>query len=137
MKRILTSLIALVMISTAVYVSAEVDLTGMSYAELVALRNQVETAILESGEYKEVEVPIGDWIVGTHIPAGEYKITAKDSNTTYIRVYADETKNSRDRAFGEGISDDESIGRLELKDGQAVEIGIGSAVFSPFVGLGF
>lgn len=49
--------------------------------------------------------------------------------------YGDKGKNTSARFFAEGLLEDESIGRIELKDGYVVEISSGSAVFSPFVGL--
>lgn len=74
------------MITVSTCAIADVDLTGMRFDDLAALRGQVETAILESEEYKEVEVPIGDWYVGEHIPAGEYRIVPKDYGI-YVRVW--------------------------------------------------
>lgn len=51
-----------------------VDLSGMSFDELVALRDQLNLAIWNSQEWQEVTVPAGIWIVGQDIPAGHWSI---------------------------------------------------------------
>ena len=58
--------------------SADVDLSGMSYDELVALKDQINMAIWESEEWQEVTVPQGVWVVGEDIPAGKWTIRCVD-----------------------------------------------------------
>lgn len=116
---------------------AEVELSTMSFDELVALREQVDMAIMESDEFKEVEVPIGDWIVGKHIPAGEY--TVKPVDYARFEVYESEDKDYRSSVFYDSISkrDNQTIGRIELLDGYVVQVSRGAVIMSRFVGLGF
>lgn len=57
---------------------ADVDLSGMSYDELVALKDQINLAIWNSEEWQEVTVPQGRWIVGEDIPAGKWTVKCAD-----------------------------------------------------------
>lgn len=78
MKKVLAVFAALVLISAAAV--AEVDLSGMSYEELVALKDQINLAIWNSEEWEEVEVPQGVWKVGEDIPEGKWTIRCADVN---------------------------------------------------------
>ncbi len=72
MKKFLIFLLALTLLSTAAL--AEIDLSGMTYDELVALKDQINLAIWNSQEWQEVTVPIGVWKIGEDIPAGHWTI---------------------------------------------------------------
>lgn len=79
MKRLLASFLAAILVFGCA--SADVDLTGMSLEELVALRDQVDVAIAELLKGKIVVLPAGVYQVGKDIPAGHWSITAsKDDN---------------------------------------------------------
>ena len=68
--------------------SADVDLSCMTFDELVALRDQLNLAIWNSKEWQEVKVPQGVWEVGKDIPAGHWTISIVD-NTSGNMVYTD------------------------------------------------
>ena len=83
MKRFFLLLLAISLLITAA--AADVpDLSGMSFDELVALRDQLNLAIWNSQEWQEVTVPAGVWIVGQDIPAGHWVI--RPAPDTYISV---------------------------------------------------
>lgn len=50
------------------------DLSGLSYDELVQLRDQINLAIWNSQEWQEVIVPPGVWQIGVDIPAGHWTV---------------------------------------------------------------
>ena len=54
--------------------AADVDLSGMSFEELMALRDQLNLAIWNSREWDTVTVPSGIWQVGRDIPAGHWAV---------------------------------------------------------------
>ncbi len=85
MKRILglavATILALIMTATTF---ADIDLSGMTYDELVALKDQINLAIWNSEEWQEVEVPQGVWEVGADIPAGKWEIRPLQGATTAI-----------------------------------------------------
>lgn len=68
--------------------AADVDLTGLSFDELVALRDQLNLAIWNSQEWQEVTVPEGIWIVGQDIPAGHWSIrVAAEHDYLYVSCF--------------------------------------------------
>lgn len=152
MKRILSLALALILVLAIPVVSfADIDLSGMSFDELVALKDQINLAIWQSEDWQQVEVPQGVYQIGVDIPAGKWTITPKADATTYIKV-GDETTNGGTEVkmkFGEVVWDTGAMmykeGNLteytiELEDGQYLQVDNGIAVFSPYSGkptLGF
>lgn len=72
MKKFVALFMALMLLGSVAL--ADVDLSGMTYDELVALKDQINLAIWESEEWQEVTVPIGVWKIGEDIPAGHWTI---------------------------------------------------------------
>lgn len=139
------------------------DLSGMSYEELVELKDQINLAIWESEEWEEVTVPQGTWIVGEDIPVGHWTVKCADvdrkaANLSHCSVswgYLDDNgemekgsgsyhgyaliNNPNSEKYKSGANTEETI---ELKEGMAVVIDsyFAPAVFSPYSGkqsLGF
>ncbi|MEA4997998.1 MAG: hypothetical protein VB087_01280 [Candidatus Limiplasma sp.] len=154
MKRMLVLLLIVALFLPAM-AYAEVDLTGMSYDELVALKGQIDLAIWASDEWQEVSVPVGVYTVGEDIPAGKWTIRAADASYITIK-WGDELSDSGvDLDYGDLYeyealysptyrNYDERSDRTEIsyeiKDGQYVIIDNGTAVFTPYAGkqsLGF
>ena len=77
MKKALALLAALVLIASAA--AAEVDLSGMSFDELVELAHQVDQAIWASDGWQEVTVPPGTYKVGEDIPAGKWTLSVTEA----------------------------------------------------------
>lgn len=110
---------------------ADVDLSSMSYDELITLNGQLFKEIMSRPEFKEVTVPTGSYIVGSDIPAGTYSLgLASGTFGSMIRI------NDFQDAYSV-TSSDPSVGKVTLKDGDSVDISMGSIVFKPYVGLGF
>lgn len=128
-KLIALTLIILSLIPVAAF--ADVDFSGMSYDELVSLNSQLFKEIVSRPEFKEVAVPTGSYVVGSDIPAGTYSLgLASGTFGSMIRI------NDFQEAYTVSSSDP-SIGKVTLKDGDSVDISMGSIVFKPYVGLGF
>ena len=130
----------------------EIDLSELSFDELVELKDRINMAIWESEEWQEVEVPQGVWEVGEDIPAGKWTIRALDEGTTSISVGKELKNGGTDvkvisfqqvrsplhRSYKDGKDVPEWT--IELEEGQFVQIQSGTAVFSPYSGkpsLGF
>lgn len=126
-------------------VKYDIDLAAMTVEELVALRSEIDQAIAAASgsdnsntEAKEVTVPQGTYVIGVDIPAGTYTLEA-GSIVAMTMVF--ETKDGVENLDGlinsYSISEGEPAGRVELKDGNAIQISLGSVVFKPYQGLGF
>lgn len=55
-----------------------IDLSAMTYDEMLALKDQLNLAMWNSKEWQEVTVPQGIWEIGVDIPAGKWAIWAED-----------------------------------------------------------
>ena len=69
------------------------DLSGLSFNELITLREQVNLSLWNSSEWQEVEVPAGFYSIGKDIPAGHWTIIpAPDSR--FSMCYFDKANDS-------------------------------------------
>ena len=154
MKRALAAVVAFVLLlALAPSAFADVDLTGMTFDELVALKDQINLAIWNSQEWQEVEVPQGVWAVGEDIPAGKWTICAHSGHYLSIHVGAKLNDSGTGVAFpykaGEMVFNpdyhlykkgDLTEWTVTLHDGDYVSIDDVPAVFTPYAGkpsLGF
>ena len=64
----------------------DINLSGMSYEELVALKDQINLAIWKSGKWQEVEIPQGVWKVGEDIPAGKWTVKCAPYTSEYHKT---------------------------------------------------
>ena len=154
MKRILSFALACVLVlSLAPAAFADVDLTGMTFDELVALKDQINLALWNSADWQEVTVPQGVWQVGADIPAGKWTIVCGGKNWTTIEV-ADSLRDNGTKATfppkasasifnpNSSLYDNGDLKEwtVDLHDGEYVVISDADAVFTPYAGkpsLGF
>ncbi len=134
MKKIVCVLLCLVFLGS--FAAADsVDLSGMSYDDLIALQKNLVTEIMSRPEWKKVTVPAGTWKVGEDIPAGTYGVST-DTILVTMSVYKNENKDFSDLECMNVLSPEQSIGKLALQDGWVVEL-TGEVFFTPPVSLGF
>ena len=130
MKKLI-ALILVVLTLVPMVAFADVDLSGMSFDELVSLNGKLLKEIVSRPEFKEVTVPTGTYTVGEDIPAGTYSLgLASGTFGSMIKV------NGFQDTYAV-TSTDQNVGKIVLKDGDSVDISMGSVVFKPYVGLGF
>lgn len=152
MKKLISLLCVFVLVLALAPAAFAVDLSGMSYDELVALKDQINLAIWNSAEWQEVEVPQGVWEVGADIPAGKWTIKPVSGGDAMIYVgrKLEDGGASVDANFHKRITDPGYHGydasssmtelTIELKEGQYVQVDWSPAVFTPYAGkpsLGF
>ena len=151
MKRLFA--VALVMMLIAANAGmAEIDLSGMTYDELVALKDKINKAMWECEEWQEVTVPRGVWEVGVDIPAGHWTIRPEEKSFAVLIIgnfrkgaTVDGSKSYVDVAAKdwEYYTDDYmQQADVILENGHFVEVSAdaGNAVFTPYSGkpdLGF
>lgn len=139
MKRTRSIIFILLVLVFSVVTSASaetINLSGLTFDALVALRKQIDLAIMQSDEWKEVTIPAGTYIVGTDIPAGDYTITYNGHVQSILYIYSANGKSDGTHLLGD-IWENYSIGKLSLSDGQAIKIEYGAVVFRPYTGFGF
>ena len=105
MRKLITLLLIAALLLPAASLADLPDLSGLSYDELVLLRNQINLAMWNSQEWQEVMVPPGVWSIGEDIPAGHWSVRpAKGCGPDYI-IYSsgiNETGHDIDY-FGSGL----------------------------------
>lgn len=155
MKRIVALLLVLVFFIPVAFAEC-ISLDGMSFAELVALKDRINLAIWQSDEWQEVTVPQGVWKVGVDIPAGHWTIktdasyasitlcsvldeTGKNADIWNSDFYELESITSPNSWMYDATSDRTEVD-YELKSGTYVIIDGGNVIFTPYAGkpsLGF
>ena len=149
MKKIVTLVLALLLLCS--FAIAEIDLTGMTFDELVELRQKVDTAIFASDGWQEVSVPAGIYKIGEDIPVGKWVVAPTEGSTALVCLGESVNSNGMeiaDQFYSEQItSESDSYAdynkvrevTLDLQEGTYIEINSSNVVFTPFKGhnLGF
>lgn len=130
MKRIV-SLILIAMLLAAPAL-AGIDLSGMTFDELIELQKQVTAALWASDGWQEVTVPAGYYEVGTDIPAGRWTLSG---NGVMIDIYrsldAASTFDVTGYVDGHYLTSGDTY-TANLKEGQGLELD-GPVTFTPYV----
>ena len=129
--------------------SADVDLSGLSFDELVALREQLNLLLWNSAEWKHVEVPKGVYVVGRDIPAGHWTLKPPAGGSVTVEYFKDADATGMNALdtfsnyFSDSLADEASDFAsfvytreldLDLKDGFYLSVVNGPCVvFEPFV----
>lgn len=132
------------------FAQADVDLSSMSFEDLIALKEQINLAIWNCQEWKEVRVPAGTYLIGKDIPAGKWTIFSAPDNPNVAAkgIHVAISKKLKDNGASLDTStasnhtsaavgrDMESI-TWDLQEGYWLYINYGTAVFTPFTGYDF
>lgn len=141
-----TIILIMALILGSAAMAEEIDLSGMSYDELVELKDRINKAMWECEEWQEVTVPQGTWLVGEDIPAGHWTILPCEGYVCLVKVGDVLEENKKDISHKSTNYSLEFIGSgkpsfsIELFEGDYVEVEQGDAVFTPYSGkpsLGF
>ena len=125
MKRAFAFLLVLCML----FVSASAEeLAGLSQDQLRAMIVLVNAEIASRQELTGADVPAGFWIVGQDIPAGVYSISIADKSGAYLSV---KSATGHLVTTGGVRKEKDTIGKIELKIGDVVEIEGGPLHFAP------
>lgn len=157
MKKLITIIMILAMLLPAAGLADLPDISGLSFDELVQLREQLNLAIWNSAEWQEVRVPAGVYEIGVDIPEGYWTLTPNAGDSVWFVYFdqLDETKTtfSSDcdlwetymvnsaRSLNKEWKDKSALHELsiEMKAGRFITIPC-ETVFTPFTGkpdLGF
>lgn len=124
-------LLALLLLPMSGMAESSMDLSGMNYEELIDLKAQIIKEMMTRDEFEGVDVPIGQYTIGEDIPAGVYTLCMADNALMgMIKI------NDYDESYVLS-SENDTVGKIELEDGDTVEITIGAMTFKKYMGLGF
>lgn len=133
MKRFLTILLILCLLAPSA-LSSESPFAPYSDDELIIFAQMAQNEIVSRGLVKSAVVPQGVYIVGLDVPAGIYSVS-HDGSVSSVEVYPSATSN--DDLYDYSIYGDEIIGRLELLDGQRLEVLHSAITLTVYTGLVF
>ena len=139
MKKLLLSIVIFSLLFSCAGAES-VDLSALSFADLLSLRSALDAEILSRPEWKEVTVPPGEYTVGIDIPAGVYSIEHAGKRSGNFCVWGaavDDYKANGGLLINTTISKDNPfLARLVLKDGNVLETNT-TILMTPYQGLGF
>jgi len=119
-------------------VSAGIDLSGMSYDELVALHSGVISAMAESDGAISFRAEAGEYVVGQDIPAGAYSVKqAPDAGFAVLIVQGADGRKRVHEYFDPKEHAGKVIGRISLEDGEYLVLENYAFVFAPPAGITF
>ena len=136
MKRFLCLLLAFVLFSV-VSLADLPDISFLTHDELIELNHQISLRLFGEKLVNGVDVPAGVYIVGEDIPVGVYRIELSDhSSTSVLAVINNKAENKyiASHAFGDIWSAFE-VGRIELYEGNVIEITYSPLRFYAYTGL--
>lgn len=144
MKRFLVILV-LVLLVVSSAAAEDIDLSGLSFDQLVQLQTRITMELMQRDEWQEVTVPAGIYLVGRDIPAGKWNIKSSDPKYSFMMTWsktlgADKNSLERDDVYNYHAVHNGDAYALELTDGFYLMIdGAVPVIFSPFTGhsLGF
>lgn len=146
MKKVASIVLMIMMLTSLAFAasSAEgIDLSSLSYDELITLSSKINLELMSRPEFKTVKVPPGAYKVGVDIPAGKWTITATDGA---CEVYWGKSLDEYgvDVPWSDRIDDLDDWGSntsvsWDLVDGTFIVINRNAVTFTPYVpvSLGF
>lgn len=100
MKKLFCLLLVSVLVLPVFALADIPDISGLSYDELLQLREQVDIAIMNSAEHQEISLPVGLWAVGVDFPAGTWLVTPLDNQ--YLNLWYGDVLNEAGTEPGYG-----------------------------------
>lgn len=143
MKKFVVIIVFVLLFVSVLSVSAQYDLSGLSYEGLQEIVSQAQKEMMTRPEFQSVEVPTGLYTVGKEIPAGTWTITTTNRLTQVITGSILDTGNNEIKTgAGEGwyclnVDSNNPIQNITLTEGYYVEVNIYSAIFSTPTGVSF
>ena len=132
MKKLCALILALILCSSAALAEG-IDLSGMSFDELLELQRQVTQALWASDEWVSASVPTGLYEVGVDIPAGHWTVDAGD-DYLLIKIYRSLKSASAGDDWIDAFTAEPGLTTsLYCAEGQALQVVYGPAHFSHFV----
>lgn len=133
MKRFLFLLVALSLFVTCAFAES-VDLESMTTDEIVDLQSDIiKELTARNFPTKRFTVPMGEYIVGVDIPAGNFRVIYWGKSISCVSV----VDANGDYVCMHTLENSAVIGKLPLVEGQTISILYDKATFLPYNGIEF
>jgi len=139
MKKFARSIAVIVLVallgSFAFAESLGVDLTALSFEELLTLRQEIDQLLLASDAYSEFTLAQGTFTVGTDFPEGTYTMTSPV--LAAVGIFNGDPHDDANLEVMFTVTKKENIEKIELKDGQIVTISGSNVTVATYTGLDY
>ena len=149
MKKMVAVVLMLILLAPCA-MAEDIDLSGLSFAELAALRDRCQMEMMGREEWQQVTIPAGLWKVGEDIPAGHWVFTYDPSVKTLMKTgisYGDVLREQKSidvmkstEYYGHTFTEADPSFDLLLEDGYYIQVNNGPVIVTPYTGkpdLGF
>ena len=139
MKRFLAIMVLVLMVVSSA-AAEDIDLSGLSFDQLIQLQSRITMEIMQRDEWQEVTVPAGVYVIGKDIPAGSWSVEMACKGSCEVLLYPN--KEESENEFGFSLFDvvlseyieKTTVGKLDLKNGNILVLS-GDTIFRPFTGM--
>lgn len=136
MRKIFALVLVLTLLAVPLYtaVATGMDLSGMTDEDLTALKQQLDTEMLERGMAMSAALPTGKYTIGVDLPEGEYELTNETNSAGsayYLYKNSDDFENGVDTGANWPLYMGDSI-KIELTAGQILQIVFGPLRINTF-----
>ncbi|MBR6569173.1 MAG: hypothetical protein IKK75_01845 [Clostridia bacterium] len=97
-KKLLLLLMTIIVLTSATFaVAEELDLSQLTFDELIELRTKITLEMQSRPEAEDIVLGVGEYVVGRDLNPGSYYLIYESGNMApgYVSVYSDETKSTR------------------------------------------
>lgn len=125
MKKIVAIILIIVAIATVAY--ADVNLSSMSFDDLIKLKTELTDEIMSRPEWKEIEISAGSYTIGEDFLEGTFKVVPKNTFMS-VSIYDGARLLDTYTLYGE------NIGKLYLAYGWTLETD-STIILTPYTGI--
>ena len=134
MKKLIAIVVTIILTCSVAYAS-QIDLSVMSYEELLSLQQDIQRAIMQTSEWQEVEAPAGLYLVGVDIPAGKWTVSmnkqwARIKIGSKLEANQNEVSSKSSDYYTVQINQEVPSQTITFLDGQYVEIYNAGLIFT-------
>ena len=141
MRKFFVGLILVLLAASVLSVSADYDLSSLSYTDLQNLVAQAQREMMTRSEFQTVTVPAGLYTIGVEIPAGKWHIE-KGASYNFVTIGSELNSNKNEIAYSRDkyyVSLDKDMPSIDmtLVSGMYIWIENGPVIFSTPTGVSF
>ena len=112
MKKFICVLV-LALMFTGIACADAPEFSDWTFDQLVTLQHYLSVEIVSRPEWKETEIPAGDWVIGIDIPAGYYSVKSTHS----LNIVQIEDAQGNSTGLYKTLDENEVVGKTYFPEG--------------------
>lgn len=124
MKRLVAILLVVLSVFSFTCCAEEIDLTSMTFEELIELRNKIDTRLKAIDPEYDYILTEGNYFVGVDMPEGEvmlYRLSAEPDSNDSINVYY-ENEDGKQTGYSKRLTSKYPRIKCDFKDGDEIRL---------------